>query len=106
MGYLIVLVALLIATGLTYYTGTQVALPGSWNLVVALVIAVAKATTVCLFFMHLWGDSKVNQLIAVLAAALVVLMISLTIVDVNTRFPLAAPPGSMRSKVPVTGTLD
>ena len=106
MGYLIVLVILVCLTGLTYYTGKFVSLPGSWNLVVALIIAVTKSTIVCLFFMHLWGDSRMNQMVVIMAVLLVLLMCGMTMLDINTRFPLSAMPGSVRSKVPTAGTLN
>jgi cytochrome c oxidase subunit 4 len=105
-GYMMLLIGLLILTGLTYYTGKFVHLPGSWNLIVALVIATTKATLVCMFFMHLYGDSRINQLLVILAVAFVVLMCSFTILDIQTRFPLAAPPGSLRSRVPTAGSLN
>jgi cytochrome c oxidase subunit 4 len=105
-GYMIVLLILLAMTGLTYYTGKFVSLPGSWNLIVALIIAVTKASIVSLFFMHLWGDSRANQLVFILATLFLILMITMTVLDINTRFPLSAPPGSERSKVPVNGTLN
>jgi caa(3)-type oxidase subunit IV len=72
----------------------------------ALAIATTKSTIVCLFFMHLWGDTRVNQFVLILSVLFVILMISLTIADVNTRFPLTAPPNSERFKVPITGQLN
>lgn len=103
-GYFVVWVVLLGGTALTYWTAHLDL--GSWNLPVALAIATTKSTIVCMFFMHLWGDTRVNQFVVIISVLFVILMISLTIADVNTRFPLTAPPNSERFKVPVTGQLN
>jgi cytochrome c oxidase subunit 4 len=103
-GYSVVFLILIGFTGLTYWTAHQDL--GDWNLPVALAIATTKSTIVCLFFMHLWGDTRVNQFILILSVLFVILMCSLTIADVNTRFPLTAPPNSERFKVPANGQLE
>lgn len=103
-GYFVVFAVLICLTILTYYMA-HVDL-GAWNLPVALAIATLKGTLVCLFFMHLWGDTRVNQFIMILSVLFVLLMISMTIADVNTRFPLTAPPGSERFKVNPAGQLE
>jgi cytochrome c oxidase subunit 4 len=103
-GYVGIWVLLLFFTGLTYWTA-HIDL-GEWNLPVALLIATTKSTIVCLFFMHLWGDTRVNQFIVVLSVLFVLLMIGMTLADVNTRFPLAAPPNSERFKVPPAGQVE
>ena len=101
-----VLLFLLAMTGLTYYTGKFVNLPGAWNLILALIIATTKATVVCLFFMHLWGDTRVNQLLVLGAVLFTLIMIGFTILDIQTRYPLAAPPGSVRSLEPKGNSLN
>ncbi|HZN94181.1 MAG TPA: cytochrome C oxidase subunit IV family protein, partial [Myxococcales bacterium] len=60
--YVAVWVALLVLTATTYLTA-RVDLGGSWNLVVALVIAAVKASLVVLFFMHLWDSRGTNRLV-------------------------------------------
>ena len=103
-GYFIVFGVLIFFTILTYWTAQKDL--GPWNLPVALAIATTKSTIVCLFFMHLWGDTRVNQFIMILSVMFVILMCSLTIADVNTRFPLTAMPGSERFKVNPAGQLE
>lgn len=102
-GYTAVMVALLIGTAVTYWSA-HIDL-GWLNLPLALTIAFTKATLVCMFFMHLWGDSRVNQFIVIISVLFIGLMIGLTMLDVNTRYPLAAPPNSERAKVSPTGQL-
>lgn len=104
VGYLGIFVVLIGLTILTYVMA-HIDL-GSANLPIALAIAVAKGTLVCLFFMHLWGDTRVNQFIMILSLLFVMLMMGMTIADVNTRFPLTAPPGSERFKVNPHGQLE
>lgn len=103
-GYVIVFFVLIGLTLLTYVTAQQDL--GSWNLPVALAIAATKSTIVALFFMHLWGDTRVNQFIMILSVLFVILMISMTVADINTRFPLSAPPNSERFRVPAAGQLE
>jgi cytochrome c oxidase subunit 4 len=81
--YLLVFAALIALTGLT--TGVAFINLGKWNTVVALAIAVCKATLVGLFFMHLRWSS--NQLRIVVATSLLflALLIGLTVSDVFTR---------------------
>lgn len=56
-GYLIVGVALLIGTALTVWA-SYIDLGHHWNIVLALVIASAKASLVALFFMHLISEKQ------------------------------------------------
>jgi cytochrome c oxidase subunit 4 len=58
--YLIIFFALLVGTALTI--GATFIDMGPWNPVVALAIAVTKATLVVLFFMHIKYSSKLMQL--------------------------------------------
>ena len=51
------------------------------NIVVAMVIAVVKATLVCLFFMHLFWDRSINAYILVFALAFVGLFIAFAMTD-------------------------
>jgi len=54
---------------------------GELNIVIALAIAVVKATLVCLFFMHLRWDRPFNALICVGSIAAVALFLALAMLD-------------------------
>jgi cytochrome c oxidase subunit 4 len=92
MPYILVWVALVFLTGLTYVTGS--AHLGTWALPLALTIATAKAVLVALFFMHLWGDRGPNRLVLATSVLFVLLLVSLTLGDVATRFELDTPRGA------------
>ncbi len=81
--YLLVTVALLALTALT--AGASMVDLGPWNLVIALGIAVAKASLVVLFFMHAKYNGGLNWI--VLGAGLLWLGILLvgTLDDLLTR---------------------
>ena len=102
--YVGIWVVLLCFTVLTY-AAAHVDM-GEWNLTIALAIAVTKGTIVCLFFMHLWGDTRANQFVLILSLLFLILMCSMTLADVNTRFPLLAPPNSQRFMVSPRGQLE
>jgi cytochrome c oxidase subunit 4 len=70
---------------------------GRWSFVIAMTIAFTKGMFVVLFFMHLYDQPGPNRLTMAIAITFVLLLISLTIADIATRFPLALPPGSFRS---------
>jgi cytochrome c oxidase subunit 4 len=89
--YLAVWVGLLALTALTYLV-RRADVQEPWHLVAALVIAVAKASLVVLFFMHLWEHAGAAQLTLLTAVALAALLIGLVLVDNSTRFPYANPP--------------
>jgi len=89
--YVAVWIALLVLTATTYLTA-RVDLGGSWNLVVALVIAAVKASLVVLFFMHLWDSRGTNRLVFLVSVFFVILLIAGVVGDMATRFPLARPP--------------
>lgn len=80
---LIVFFALLGLTALTVWQGTQLSL-GSWELLVVLLIATAKATLVVLFFMHLLYDKPLNVIAFLVALWFVILFIGLTLGDALT----------------------
>jgi len=80
-----VFIALLILTWLTY-AASQAARSGlldlgAGNIVVALLIAVAKASLVGLYFMHLRYDSPFNAVILMCSLVFVALFISITLQD-------------------------
>jgi cytochrome c oxidase subunit 4 len=58
---------------------------GQWSIVVALVIAAAKAMLVALFFMELLAETSSFNLALVAAVVLVVILLALTVADVATR---------------------
>ena len=87
--YLLVWVALLILTFTTYVTGRMHL--GTWALPLALTIAVTKSLLVILFFMHLWEQRGANRIVIATSFVFVALIITLTVADVATRFPLATP---------------
>lgn len=84
--YFAVFAALILLTGLT----TTVALfdLGVFNPIVAMTIAITKATLVVLFFMHLRYSSRVTQLVAGAAIFWLLLLFGLTLSDYLTRIPI------------------
>jgi cytochrome c oxidase subunit 4 len=93
--YYVTYCVLAICTLLTY-TAAQHNF-GELSFAIAMLIAVVKASFVVLFFMHLWDQRGASRLTMAIAVLFVLLLITLTLADANTRFPLAMPPGSVRS---------
>lgn len=60
---------------------------GEFNIVIAIGIAVLKATLVALFFMHLKWDRPFNQIVFVACMAFVILLIVLTVLDTSQNKP-------------------
>jgi cytochrome c oxidase subunit 4 len=58
------------------------------NVVAALGIATLKASLVALFFMHLRHDKPMNALIFLVGLAVLGSLLMLTLVDVQSRFPI------------------
>ena len=54
---------------------------GSWNLIIALVIATFKAALVVLFFMHLRYDNPFYAIVFITALLFVALFLGLTLLD-------------------------
>jgi cytochrome c oxidase subunit 4 len=96
--YYVVWGALLALTALTLGTAKGIHLPHPWGLVVALVIAFAKATLVALFFMHLWDHGGANRLVLVTALVFLMLLMGLTLLDNATRFQLTNPPNDRNTR--------
>jgi hypothetical protein len=67
---------------------------GTWALPLALAIAITKSSLVVLFFMHLYDQPGANRLVILTSFIFVALIISLTLADFATRFPLATPAGA------------
>ena len=74
-----VLIALLILTGLTYWTG-RMDFHG-WDLKIAMVIATIKASLVCLIFMHLKWDKPLNAILFFIALMFVGIFLAYTVTD-------------------------
>jgi cytochrome c oxidase subunit IV len=89
---LAVFVALMALTGLT--VGTHYIDLGPANIWLALLIAVAKAALVALFFMHLWWDSKFNGFILIVALLFVALFIGIATLDTAQYQPDFQPPAN------------
>ncbi len=90
--YLIVWIALLAFTAITYFTGIQHL--GKWALPIALFIACAKSALVGLIFMHLIESSGATRLVFVTSLVFLALLLFFTVGDVATRFTLATPAGA------------
>ena len=90
--YLVVWLALLGLTALTYLTGSMHL--GAWALPVALTIAAVKSALVAVIFMHLNESSGATRLVFATALVFVALLIFFTVADVATRFKLATPAGA------------
>jgi cytochrome c oxidase subunit IV len=65
---------------------------GNANVLVALVVAVVKATLVVLFFMHVKYSSRMVQLVVIAALAWLMILFGITLSDYLTRGWLMAPP--------------
>ena len=81
--YILVLAALIVFTGLT--TGVAFVNLGKWNTVVALAIAVGKASLVALFFMHLRWSSGLMRMVLLSAFVWFTILVTLTLSDELTR---------------------
>ena len=81
--YIIVFVSLLFLTVITVFSA-QIDL-GSFNIILALLIATVKSSLVLLFFMHLYYDNKVNLALILGSVVFLALFIGLTMIDVTRR---------------------
>lgn len=81
--YILVFAALMVLTALTVYVAYFDF--GAWNSIVAMGIAVAKATLVVLIFMHVRHSPPLTKLVVVGALLWMVFMVSLTMGDYLTR---------------------
>lgn len=88
-----VLVALLILTALTvgaataesWAVGLGVHFSQFWNVVIALTIAIVKASLVCMFFMHLKHDNPLNTMVLLTTLFVFGIFLMLTSIDVTNR---------------------
>jgi cytochrome c oxidase subunit 4 len=64
---------------------------GRWNAVVALTIAVCKATLVVLFFMHVKYSPKLTKLVVICGIFWLMLLLTITEADLLTRTWMGVP---------------
>lgn len=58
---------------------------GTFNVIIALAIAIIKATLVALFFMHIKGSSRLLHLAMTVGLIWLLIMLSFTLTDYFTR---------------------
>jgi len=88
--YFVVFGGLMVLTAVT--VGVAFLDLGRLNVVVALAVAVLKATMVVLFFMHVKYSSRLTQLVVIAALAWLTILFGITLSDYLTRGWLMAPP--------------
>ncbi|MCS6913533.1 MAG: cytochrome C oxidase subunit IV family protein [Myxococcales bacterium] len=81
--YVAVWAALVVLTGITVYVAHFDF--GSWNTIIAVLVATTKASLVSLYFMHLRYDNKFNLLILLGSLMLVAIFFYPTLTDLTTR---------------------
>ena len=82
--YIVIFLALMVGTVLTL-TAAFYDFPGPLNAVVALTIAVVKATLVVLYFMHVRYSGRLIWLVIVAALLWLAIMFAITFSDYWTR---------------------
>ena len=87
--YWLVWAVLLACTGLTVYTGHY-----HPSIVVALVIAIFKASLVVLFFMHMTEAPGANRLVFSVSIVFMLVMMTGVFGDLLTRNPMTLPGGA------------
>lgn len=70
----------LITVGVHY-----LALPDPWSIIVAMIVAVFKATLVALFFMNLYWDKRFNLMLLIASFVFVALLVIFTMLDTMFR---------------------
>ena len=89
--YFLIFGGLMVLTGLTVWVATFDL--GRWNAIVALSIAVVKATLVVLYFMHVRYSSKLTWVFVCAGVIWVIILFGFTLSDFLTRtwVPIATP---------------
>jgi cytochrome c oxidase subunit 4 len=82
--YVMIFLALLVGTGLTVWAGVH-DFPGTLNVIIALTIAVIKATLVVLYFMHVRYSSRLIWVVFTSALFWLGILFALTLGDYWTR---------------------
>jgi cytochrome c oxidase subunit IV len=85
--YIGVFLALMVFTALTVYVASfdLESIWGPLNIIIALTVAVIKATLVVLFFMHVRYSSRLTQVIVIAGIFWLIIMLAFTISDYATR---------------------
>jgi cytochrome c oxidase subunit 4 len=81
--YFLIFGALMLMTGVTVWVATFDL--GRWNAIVALSIAVVKATLVVLYFMHVRYSSKVTWVFVCAGIIWLIILFAFTLSDFLTR---------------------
>jgi cytochrome c oxidase subunit 4 len=82
--YVLIFLALLTGTGLTVWAGT-IDFPGPLNVIIAMTIAVIKATLVVLYFMHVRYSSRLVWVVFASALFWLGILFALTFSDYWSR---------------------
>ncbi len=82
--YITIFLALMVGTAITVWAGRQ-DFPGPLNVIIALTIAVIKATLVVLYFMHVRYSARLIWVIVASALFWVGILFALTFSDYWTR---------------------
>ncbi len=82
--YVLIFLALLTGTGLTVWAG-RIDFPGPLNVIIALTIAVIKATLVVLYFMHVRYSSRLIWVVFASALFWLGILFALTFSDYWSR---------------------
>lgn len=88
--YFLVFGALMVLTAIT--VAVAFVDLGRLNVVVALAVAVVKASLVVLFFMHVKYSSRLVQLVVIASLAWLIMLFGITLSDYLTRGWIMAPP--------------
>src|ERR1022692_3696646 len=90
--YVIICALLILLTCLTVGV-SYVQLAGRWHLIIGLAIALAKATLVALFFMHVLQSPRLVWIVIVVSCFWLLLLLALTLTDYSTRGEIPFMPG-------------
>lgn len=82
--YIVIFLALMVGTAVTVWAGLQ-DFPGPLNVIVAMTIAVIKATLVVLYFMHVRYSSRLIWVVFASALFWLGILFALTFSDYWTR---------------------
>lgn len=87
--YFLVFIALIILTWVTALVSTVDL--GRWNIFVALLIAIIKASLVVLFFMHVWYSTRLTKMVVGSGLFWLILLLFITMADIWTRNWMGVP---------------
>jgi caa(3)-type oxidase subunit IV len=98
--YIKVFLSLVALTVVTVFTAKFVHFGShTANIVVAMIIAVVKASLVVLFFMHQKWETKINRIFFGAAFVTLMLLIGFIVIDINTRVTFLQDPGALGLKL-------